>query len=328
MEIGLYNIDSKMPNIALMKLSQWHKRQGDNVSWYAPLWHSTFDKIYCSSVFTYSDKSYVKDDMICGGSGFDLTTELSPEVNGLMPDYTLYPDIDYSLGFTTRGCSRNCEFCIVREKEGIIRATDDIYKFWDRKHKNIILLDNNIFACGERFEEISAQLLKENLKVDFNQGLDIRLLTDKRAKILKSLRPLKQWRFAFDSIKYEDAFRKGAEMLLRNKISKSRICVYVLAGYNESIEDTIERINIIYNEYGFDPFVMLYKAIDSDKDAPDNSNRLRKWGRDFKDFKELKSICTLPAWKKYKQLARWVNRKAIFKSVQWEEYNLGAPNDR
>jgi len=298
MRIGLYDVDSKMPNLALMKLAAYHKSLGDNVEFYCPIFKNTYDKIYASKIFTYSDKSNIFDDMIIGGSGWDLSVKLSDEMEHIMPDYKLY-NMNYSLGYTTRGCFRNCEFCLVPKKEGKLKYNTDIYEFWGG-HKNIILLDNNIFGLKGHFEKIAEQILKEDLRVDFNQGLDIRLLTDNKAKILKKLKPLKQWRFAFDSLKYENKFRKGAEIIIKNKISKSLICVYVLAGFDESFEDTLKRINIIYKEYGFDPFVMVYR------DKKGNYNHkfkvLKKWGRDFKD------------------LARYVNHKAIFKSIDYKDY--------
>ncbi len=113
MKIAIYGLDKTIfPNYALMKISTYHKDKGDKVEWYNPLWHDTFDKIYCSSVFGYSDKSYVTDDMICGGSGFDIKTKLPAEIEKCVPDYTIYPDCDYSIIWFDIGCFRNCPFCL------------------------------------------------------------------------------------------------------------------------------------------------------------------------------------------------------------------------
>jgi len=320
MKIGLIDIDSKLPNLALMKLSAYFKSQGNKVELTSPLFADQFDEIYASKVFTYTEMPILPKHAVIGGSGVDLKYKLSDEIEHLMPDYSLYPNMDYSLGFTTRGCIRNCKFCIVPEKEGKIKINADIYEFWNRKHKGILLLDNNIFAAGNHFENMAKLINKEALKVDFNQGLDIRLLTNERAKILKNLHPLKQWRFAFDSISQEKVFRRGAEMLLNNNISKSRICIYLFAGFDEDYESTLRRVRIVYEEYGFDPFVMLYQDFRGLKTKHTEMKHLKKWGR---DFKELRTILNVPSWKKYnnfKDFARWVNRKEIFKSVSWQDY--------
>ena len=298
MKVGLIDIDSKIPNLALMKISAHHKQKGHTCHLTGPLYADQYDKVFASKVFDFSPMPILPDGTQVGGSGHSLEIRLDEQIEHIMPDYLLYPKMAYSLGFTTRGCFRKCPFCIVPQKEGKPSVNADIYEFWHPDHREIVLLDNNIFAFEEHFEKVCEQILTEGLKVDFNQGLDIRLLDDTKTKILKGLHPRKQWRFAFDGLAYEKAFRRGAELLLKHKVSRSQICVYVLAGYDESIEDTIKRIDIVYNEYGFDPFVMLYQ------DNPDYKF-LKKWGRNFKE---------------YKNLARWVNHKAIFKSVKWEEY--------
>lgn len=313
MKILLIDIDSKIPNLALMKLSAWHKKQGDIVEFNNYLCNP--DRVYVSCVFSQNAikvKQLPFENIVAGGSGLgNWDVVLSDEIEHIMPDYGLYSNVDYSLGFTTRGCFRKCPFCIVPEKEGNIHFNADIYEFWNRKHKKIVLLDNNIFACEGTFERISGQIIKEKLKVDFNQGLDIRLLTEEKARILKELRPLKQWRFAFDSVKYEDKFREGAEMLLKAGISKSKICIYVLAGFDEPFESSLYRVMVVYKEYGFDPFVMLYQGIASEH------SQLKKWGKDFKD---LKNMTNLPSWKKYKEFSRWVACKQMFKTKSFDEW--------
>ena len=308
--IALIDVDSKIPNIALMKLSAYHKVKGDEVEWWkGVLFHKRYDRVYASKIFTFTQMPYeLPKDVEIGGSGCNLDKKLPDYIENLMPDYSIYPDCKNSIGFVTRGCIRKCGFCLVPEKEGSVKRVASIYSFWNKQHKGIILLDNNIFGIKDCFEQTAEQLIENKLKVDFNQGLDIRLLTDERAKILKKLKPLKQWRFSFDSLDYEDKFRAGAELLMANNISRQKICIYVLVGYNDNFDDVFKRINIIYNEYGFDPFVMLYRSLD-------NSNIIPQ------EYKEIKTITNLPSWKKYKQLARWVNHKAIFKSVKREDYS-------
>ena len=143
-KIGLIDIDSKIPNLALMKISAYFKGLGDDVELTAPLFANQYDQVFASKVFTYSSMPVLPEQAIVGGSGYSLKTCLDEDMEHIMPDYDLYPGMDYSLGFTTRGCSRKCPFCIVPEKEGRIRFNADVYEFWDRRHKKIILLDNNI----------------------------------------------------------------------------------------------------------------------------------------------------------------------------------------
>ena len=135
-------------NIALEKIRLYYQQQNERIQDYLPLNHHLYDKIYCSSIFTFSNKSYVTDDMICGGSGFDLATKLPAEMESMRPKI--------NIGFTTRGCIRNCPFCIVPQKEGYIKIVGDIYDFWDGNSKKITILDNNILAVigGEFIEEI------------------------------------------------------------------------------------------------------------------------------------------------------------------------------
>lgn len=305
MKIGLINIDSKLPNIALHKCALYHSE--DEVVWDMPIEANSFDKMYVSCIYSWNKHKALNYQMhtnaIIGGSGVSLKDNLPDEIERMRPK------INY--GFTTRGCIRKCPFCIVPDKEGFIRATGDVYDFWDGKSKWVILFDNNILALPEHFKLICQQIQKHNLKSDFNQGLDIRLLTEEQALILNKMKPLKQWRFAFDDIRYEKAFRRGAKILKKVGINPRSICVYVLAGFNSDIDDCLYRINIIHREYGFDPFLMLYKS--PENNPTDNQ------------FRNLKSIVNLPLWKKHRSLrdlSRWVNRKTLFHTTKWEDYKI------
>ncbi len=307
MRVALHDVDSKIPNLALMKLSASHKARGDSVEFYSALWDAEYDMVYSSKVFSWTPGDNIFNTAVVrGGSGYNRIL-LVDEIEHLMPDYDLY-GCDYSMGFTTRGCPRSCAFCIVPEKEGHIRHNANISEFL--AHKNLVLMDNNIFALKGQFEKIAEQCLSAGVRVDFNQGLDIRLLTPERAAILKKLKPLKQWRFAYDSLKYEQDFRAGAEMLHEANVSKAKVCVYVLAGFDDDMDGALTRIQTVYHEYGFDPFVMVYRDFTG------------KTETDAK-YNNLKNAINLPAWKKHKalkDLARWVNHKAIFKSVKFEDY--------
>jgi len=260
MKIKLIDVDSKIPNLALMKISAYHKKVGDQVGFNI----SDPDKIYVSIIFTKNywkgnaiKKMFPNKEVIIGGSGYDLKIELDDYIEHIMPDYDLYPDIDYSLGFTTRGCIRKCSFCIVPEKEGNIKTNCTIFEFWNIKHKHIVLLDNNILAEKDHFKLISKQLMDNDLSVDFNQGLDIRLIDDELAFILSELNVKPVYRFAWDNIKDEKKILNGIEILKNRGINHSLF--YVLVGYNTSKEEDLYRLHKL-KEWDQRPYVMRYRT--------------------------------------------------------------------
>ena len=205
----------------------------------------------------------------------DLDLKLDFKIEHVMPDYTLYP-MDYSLGFTTRGCSRKCRFCIVPSKEGRLQAAASIHEFWNPAHKKIRLLDNNILGLKSHFMKVAEDLLLNSIKVDFTQGLDIRYLDDDICRVLRSLSYFQDVKFSFDRLSYELKFRYGAELLLKYKFSKTHVTVYVLAGYDEDFESTLRRVSIIL-EYGFAPYIMLYRNGKGDRTADERFVDLMLW---------------------------------------------------
>ena len=281
MNIGLYNLEPRYLNLALEKINIYHQQLGDTVSrQYQPLEHGLYDRVYCSSMFTWTHKSYITDDMICGGTGFNLTAVLPPEIESIIPRI--------NVGFTTRGCIRACPFCVVPEKEGMIRRVADIGDIWDGTSTDIVLLDNNILALRDWFLTVCRDLRESNLVVDFNQGLDIRLVDDGIAYQISNLKHKKQIRFAWDLMQDESRVLNGLNLMLQY-VQPYKIMVYVLAGYNTTEEEDLHRIRTLSSR-GVDPFVMSY-----------NKNP------------------------RCRHLARWVNHKAIFKSVPWKDYRkIGA----
>lgn len=246
------------PNLALMKLSSYHKAKGDEVFLNFPLYQP--DITYASCVFTWNGERGVglPPDAIIGGSGIDLKVELPPEVEHIMPDYSLYPNTDFSLGFTSRGCIRRCPWCIVPEKEGQIKPWARIYEFWAREHRKIILLDNTLLAAPN-WRLTMDDLLAEGIEVDFNQGLDIRLVNEETVGYLKRVKT-RQLRFAFDDIAYENAIRKGIELLRANGIPLSKLSFYVLVGFNGD-DTAVERMKIL-QPYNVSVYPMIYKGPD------------------------------------------------------------------
>jgi len=294
MNIGLIQVDGKMPNLALMKLSAWHKSKGDFVSvMYGDVVATRlieFDKIYISVIFEDNkDKALQLQkqfmDAEIGGVGVN-NNQLPDEIEHMMPDYDAFK-CDYSIGFTTRGCLRNCDFCKVRQQEGLIRKHTDIYEFRHPDHNHIVLLDNNILAVPRHFEKIAEQIMKENLTVDFNQGLDIRLLTDKNAKILNKLKVKPTYRFAFDTPQIEPYIRKGVKILRRNGINRATF--YVLVGFDTTLDQDLHRLEVI-KELDMRPYVMRYKSCHGKKI--------------------------------YTDLSAWANQQQFFMATDFEEFRF------
>jgi len=288
--IGLYDVDShNFPNLALMKLSAWHKQQGDDVEMWFPLKH--YDKVYVSKVFgnEYSQISPYPinaDEIVFGGTGFAITVEngkevyhkdrdknLPDEIEHIYPDYSLYPELtkDTAYGFLTRGCCNNCEFCIVCQKEGkCSRKVADLSEFW-RGQKNIKLLDANTLACKDR-KDLLRQLIDSRAKVDFTQGLDARFITEEIAVMLKQVRKAAV-HFAFDFMKNERAIIKGLKTYKEICEPDSRkAIVYMLTNFDTTHEEDMYRVKMI-QECGFIPYVMIYRK----PTAPPITKHLQRW---------------------------------------------------
>lgn len=293
MRIGLIDVDSHhYPNLAQMKISAWHKQQGDQVEWYNPF-DMGYDRVYMSKVFdsTYTDDyehPVYCDDVVRGGTGYNIGGPCLPdEIEHIMPDYSLYGINDIAYGFASRGCPRGCPFCIVARKEGRRSVkVADVREFWDGQ-KGIVLMDPNLLACPE-YEDILHQLADTKATVDINQGIDIRLLTEHKIDLLNAVK-VKRLHFAWDLMSEENAVRRGMEAYRRyGRIKdRSKLCVYVLCGYNTTIEEDLYRIYELREH--FEPYVMLY-------DKPYQTKELRR-------------------------LQRWCNNKFIFRAVpDFKEY--------
>lgn len=248
------------PNLALMKLSAYHKAKGDEVYLNFPL--DRPDITYASCVFTWNGKrkSQIPDGAIVAGPGIDIKAELPPKVEHMKPDYSLYPNASpsvagSSVGFTSRGCIRRCPWCIVPEKERQIKPWARIYEFWDHQHQRITLLDNNLLAAPN-WKQTMEDIIAEGLEVDINQGLDIRLLNEENLEYLNRVRA-KELRFAFDDISYERAVRTGIELLLANGIRSRKLSFYVLYGFGNDTT-SVERVKILQS-YNVDIYPMAYK---------------------------------------------------------------------
>ncbi|WP_087064262.1 hypothetical protein [Intestinibacillus massiliensis] len=294
MRIGLIDVDGhRWPNLALMKLSAWHKTRGDTVEWWDGFAH--YGRVYMSRVFddTYSvdePEPCNADEIVKGGTGYGLQNRLPDAVEHMTPDYGLYGITDTAYGFLTRGCPRACPFCIVAEKEGRkARHVADLSEFWDGQ-REIKLLDPNLLAAENRME-LLGQLADSRALVDFTQGLDARLLTQDNIAALNQVR-IKMLHFAWDSMAQSDAVLSGLALYARyGKLDERRRRVYVLTNYDTTQEEDLYRVYHL-REMQYDPYVMVYNK-------PHASRETRR-------------------------LQRWVNNKFIWRAcARFEDYNSG-----
>jgi len=238
------NADWMRVNVALKKIEKYHLDKGDEVIWNFPLMKHLVDKIYVSCIYTWNKPKCKEWEGIAeiGGTGYDVFKKLPPEIENMKPKI--------NVGFTQRGCIRHCSFCVVHDKEGMARPTGDIYDFWDRKSKKIVILDNNILSLPKHFSMIVKQINKEKLKVDINSGFDCRLLTEENVKEIKSLN-LAERRFAFDSLDVYPAVIKAVKLLKEVGIKECLWYVYC----DEDFESALERLMVL-KRLGQRPYLM------------------------------------------------------------------------
>ncbi|WP_068554267.1 radical SAM protein [Thermotalea metallivorans] len=271
MKVGLIDVDGhNFPNLALMKLSALHKSKGDQVEMFFPM--SSYDRVYMSKVFTFTpdfETVINADEIIRGGTGYDLKNKLPDEAENIYPDYSLYNIKDTAYGYLTRGCPRGCNFCIVGEKEGLKSyQVADLKDFWNGQ-KEIKLLDPNLLACNDSISLLQ-QLVDSKAWIDFTQGLDIRLMTDEKVNMINKLK-IKMIHFAWDNYEFK-TYEKLKEFRAKLNFNNRRLRVYVLTNFNTQIEQDLERIYKL-RELDYDPYVMIY---DKQK-APKLIKKMQRW---------------------------------------------------
>jgi len=280
MKVGLVSDNLTFPNLALMKISSYHKNKGDSIDWYSDLFSGQFDKVYYSKIFNFTHDNILSDNVEKGGTGFDIKKKLPADVERSFPDYSIY-DHNFSVQYYSRGCIRNCPFCVVRQKEGYIHTVEPMPL--NPKGKWIHVLDNNFFA-NPNWEWSIKHLIKCGQPVKFD-GIDVRILTKEQCDYLSKLKLKTQIHIAWDNPKEKiDKYIK--RILGYNILKPYRFMCYVLIGYWSSEEEDLYRVKKL-KEFGIDPFVMPYNKKDNYQ----------------------------------KRFARWVNHKAIFKTVKWKDYN-------
>jgi len=312
MKIRLIDVDShNFPNIPLMKISAWHKQKGDEVVWYDGL-TGHCDKVYVSKIFSFTP-NYIypidADEVEYGGSGYciklengkevyhkELDHNLPQEIEHIYPDYSLYPQFkDTAYGRLTLGCPRQCAFCHTGIKDGICsHKVANINEFYNGQ-KNIVLIDQNILACKD-WKELLQQLKGTNAYIDFNGGLDIRMMSEEKAIMLNQLK-VKEWHFAWDRYQDKETILPKFELFSKyNKKKQNQTIVYTLVNYDTTLEQDLERIYTL-RDLGYWAYVMVY-----DKEH-------------------------LPKGHIIKKLQRWVNNRFIFAKVKtFDEYLKGGNN--
>lgn len=297
MKVGLIDVDGHgFPNIALMKISRFYKNAGAKVEWYTPFTY--YDIVYLSKVFTFSP-DYTQcisnaDKVIRGGTGYKLYDKnLPPEIDLLQPDYSIYRNIvdeKSAYGFLTRGCIRNCKWCIVPIKEGKLRPYMDIEEVAIEGRTKITLMDNNILASDYGLSQIE-KIIKLGLKVDFNQDMDCRLVNAEIAQMLVNVKWLKYIRFACDTSAQLPYLFRASDLLKKYGYKKS---VFINVLLTDDINECLTRINTIrqYKQLELNPFAQPYLDFSGKRQPP-------QWQKD---------------------MARWCNRKEIFKSTDFKNY--------
>lgn len=292
-KIGLIDVDGhNFPNLALMKISAYHKNMGDTVEFVN--YFDFYDKVYMSKVFTFTpdiNTSIQSNDIVRGGTGYDINVILPKEIEEIQPDYSLYPiskwyDQKTSYGFITRGCIRNCSWCLVRKKEGELRTVSDI-EIISNGNKRIVLMDNNILASKDCINTLK-KIIELGYRVDFNQGLDARLVTEEIAYFLSKIKWIEYIRFSYDTKEQLDPLLRAIEKLNLYGVKNSKIFIYCLI---QDFEDSLNRINSC-KKLGIKPFAQPYR-----------------------DFTPNQII---PQWQK--DMARWCNDKALINSFDFKDY--------
>lgn len=277
-QILLVDVDSKIPNLALMKLSTYYKNKGSNVKFERLGFNyyknkdilinaEDYNKVFASFIFT-TNKDCLEiincDDVSFGGTGVNIEKKLPQEIDDCEEDYSIYPDNNISYGFVTRGCIRNCSFCFVPRKEGMLAHYRDPSQIV--KHKTFEFLDNNLLAYNKH-NEVFDWFIKNNIKVRLNQGVDIRLLNDSNSKKLSELKVVGEYVFAFDNINDEEIITRNLN-LFKKYVPKDWKCkFFIYCNANTELADVVYRINWCKNNK-----VLPYLMRDLNCYSSDNSN--------------------------------------------------------
>jgi hypothetical protein len=295
MKVGLVQVDGKLPNLALMQICAYHESLGHEVEWFkGELYADEYDEIYASQIFSFSKTPQLPVNAWIGGTGIDPFLKLPAEIADVKPSYTLYPDCNFHLGFTMKGCRLNCAFCVVPKKEGRprVNSTVDGLLLNPNGEDRLMLLDNDFFG-GVDWKANLERIIELDLKVCFVQGLNIRILKDDQAALLSNCNyrnskfTAKYLTFAWDIYRQEKLVFNGIDLCERNGIPASRMQFFCLIGYDSTPEQDLDRVMKLFNR-GCDPYAMPFNKFDPYQ----------------------KAFC------------RWVNRR-MMSAIAWEDYSYG-----
>lgn len=293
MKVGIVQVDGSYPNLALMQIARYHEDLGDSVEWYkGRLFDQEYGKVYASKIFGFSDYPQLPEGALIGGTGIDFKNRLPDEIERAELSYTLYPNCDYHMGFSMKGCRFACKFCCVPQKEGRPKFNNHIDSLLTNPNgeDRLMLLDNDFFG-GPQWKENLERITELKLNVCFIQGLNIRIITSQQAQLLAKCRYTnsrfnqRYLTFAWDRFNDGKLIMKGINICNDAGIPNTKMQFFILIGFDSTHDQDYERVMIL-KEMGCMPFVMPY----------DKSNKYQK------------------------AFTRWVNNRAVFKSCSWKDY--------
>lgn len=313
MKIGLVDVDGHAnkkkwgatiyPNLALCKIARWHKHQGDTVEWANAFFH--YDRIYISKVFNFSPDdltAYNADEIIRGGTGYDIHSQLPDAIDRMQPDYSIYPHIppDTAYGFLTRGCPNKCPWCVVPRKEGNIRPYMDIDEIAIEGRNKIVLMDNNILAAGDYAKAQLQKIIDRGYRVDFNQAIDARLVTDEYARLLAQIKWInRRIRFGCDTPRQIKQCERAIKMINGHGY-RGEYFLYTML--NDDFKESYERVHYWWMRCRecrklHQPYIYPYAQPYRDPDDPKRP---------------------VPEWQK--DMAQWVNKRQYFVVTDFADF--------
>ncbi len=317
MKIGLVDVDgyakkkkwggTVYPNLALCKIAAWHRRQGDDVDWAIPMFH--YDRIYMSKVFNFSPDDmtiYDADEIIKGGTGYNITSRLPEEIDRAQPDYSIYPHIPKNMayGFLTRGCPNKCPWCVVPIKEGKIVPYMDVDLIATKERTKLVLMDNNFLAAEDYAIEQLQKIIHRGYAVDFNQALDARLVDDHYAQLLAKVRwcDHNRIRFGCDTPRQIGDCEKAIDLLARHGF-KGEFFLYTMIGGKSDFHESFERVNYWWKRL---------QRVRKEK----NGLSIYAYAQPYRDINNPHA--PVPQWQK--DMAGWCNKRAHFVAHSFEEF--------
>jgi hypothetical protein len=305
MKIGLIDVDGHAkkkkwgatiyPNLALCKIARFHRLQGDSVEWVIGFKH--YDRIYMSKVFNFSPDdttAYDADEIVKGGTGYDIKSQLPHAIDRLQPDYSIYPNIpkDTAYGFLTRGCPNKCPLCVVPRKEGKIRPYMDCDEIAIEGRTKLVLMDNNILAAGDYAVQQMEKIIERGYHIDFNQALDARLVDDRFARLLAKIKWIdRRIRFGCDTQGQIDDCMRAIEHI-NSYGYRGEYFLYTML--NDNFQECYERL--------------MYWWEINQRAREEHKPNIYPYAQPYRDPDNPKR--TIPQWQR--DMAQWVNKHQIF----------------